>query len=188
MIVSHEWLKQFVPHTLNAHEIGEALSRHCVTLDNIEPLGGQLAAFVVAQVVEAGRHPNSDHLWVTKVDDGSGTLLDVVCGAPNVVAGTKYPFARTGTIMPGGLKIEKRKIRGETSNGMLCSARELGLGEEHDGILALDTDVAPGTPLTEVLRAARSRRVAQSPRPALASWRCARDRCHYGHGPVTDAR
>lgn len=157
MIVSHEWLKQFVPHTLNAHEIGEALSRHCVTLDNIEPLGGQLAAFVVAQVVEAGRHPNSDHLWVTKVDDGSGTLLDVVCGAPNVVAGTKYPFARTGTIMPGGLKIEKRKIRGETSNGMLCSARELGLGEEHDGILALDTDVAPGTPLTEVLRVSDAR-------------------------------
>jgi phenylalanyl-tRNA synthetase beta chain len=73
---------------------------------------------------------------VTKVDDGSGTLLDVVCGAPNVVVGTKYPFARTGTMMPGGLKIEKRKIRGETSNGMLCSSRELGLGQEHDGILA----------------------------------------------------
>ena len=157
MIVSHEWLKQFAPHTLSAPEIGEALSRHCVTLDNLEALGGQLAPFVVAQVVEAGRHPNSDHLWVTKVDDGSGTLLDVVCGAPNVVAGNKYPFARTGTVMPGGLKIEKRKIRGETSNGMLCSARELGLGEEHDGILTLDTDAAPGTPLTEVIRIADAR-------------------------------
>lgn len=157
MIVSHEWLKQFAPHTLSAAEIGEALSRHCVTLDNLEALGGQLAPFVVAQVVEAGRHPNSDHLWVTKVDDGSGTLLDVVCGAPNVVAGNKYPFARTGTVMPGGLKIEKRKIRGETSNGMLCSARELGLGEEHDGILTLDTDVPPGTPLTEVIRVADAR-------------------------------
>lgn len=151
MIVSHEWLKQFVPHDLDAAAVGEALSRHCVTLDGIEKLGAKLAPFIVAQVVEAGRHPNSDHLWVTKVDDGSGTLLDVVCGAPNVVAGTKYPFARTGTVMPSGLKIEKRKIRGETSNGMLCSARELELGEEHDGILALDTDAAPGTPLLDVL-------------------------------------
>ena len=157
MIVSHEWLKQFVPHTLSAQEIGDALSRHCVTLDNIESLGAHLSAFVVAQVVEAGRHPNSDHLWVTKVDDGSGTLLDVVCGAPNVVAGHKYPFARTGTVMPNGLKIEKRKIRGETSNGMLCSARELGLGDEHDGILTLETAVPPGTPILEVLQAADAR-------------------------------
>lgn len=157
MIVSHEWLKQFVPHAHTAPEIGEALSRHCVTLDNIETLGAHLAPFVVAQVVEAGRHPNSDRLWVTKVDDGSGTLLDVVCGAPNVVAGHKYPFARTGTVMPGGLKIEQRKIRGETSNGMLCSARELGLGEEHDGILTLETDVAPGTPLLDVIRLADAR-------------------------------
>jgi phenylalanyl-tRNA synthetase beta chain len=151
MIVSHEWLKQFVPHTLSAEQIGELLSRHCVTLDGIERLGAELAPFVIAQVIEAGRHPNSDHLWVTKVDDGSGVLLDVVCGAPNVVAGAKYPFARSGTVMPGGLKIEKRKIRGETSNGMLCSPRELGLGQDHDGIMTLDTDAAPGTPLLDVL-------------------------------------
>ena len=146
MIVSHEWLKQFVPHTLSAQEVGDLLSRHCVTLDSIESAGADLSAFVVARVVEAGRHPNSDRLWVTKVDDGSGELLDVVCGAPNVVQGAKYPFARTGTTMPAGIKIEKRKIRGETSNGMLCSARELGLGEDHDGILQLETDAAPGTP------------------------------------------
>ena len=157
MIVSHEWLKQFAPHAHTAQHIGEALSRHCVTLDNIEALGAQLAPFVVAQVVEAGRHPNSDHLWVTKVDDGSGTVLDVVCGAPNVVAGHKYPFARTGTVMPGGLRIEKRKIRGETSNGMLCSARELGLGDEHHGILTLDTEAAPGTPLLQVIPVADAR-------------------------------
>lgn len=151
MIVSHEWLKQFVPHSLSAEQVGELLSRHCVTLDGIERVGADLSAFVVAQVVEAGRHPNSDHLWVTKVDDGSGTLLDVVCGAPNVVAGNKYPFARTGTVMPGGLKIEKRKIRGETSNGMLCSPRELGLGQDHDGIMTLDTDAPPGTPFVQVM-------------------------------------
>ena len=81
----------------------------------------------------------------------AGELLDVVCGAPNCHGGTQYPFARTGTVMPDGLLIEKRKIRGATSNGMLCSARELGLGEEHDGIYTLDTDAAPGTPLLDVL-------------------------------------
>ena len=151
MIVSHEWLKEFVPHTLSAEQVGELLSRHCVTLDGTERLGAELSAFVIAQVVQAAPHPNSDHLWVTKVDDGSGTLLDVVCGAPNVVAGCKYPFARTGTVMPGGLKIEKRKIRGETSNGMLRSPRELGLGQDHDGIMTLDTDAAPGTALLDVL-------------------------------------
>lgn len=153
MIVSHTWLTQFVPHDRDAQQVGELLSRHCVTLDGLDPVGADLSAFVVAQVVEAGRHPNSERLWVTKVDDGSGTLLEVVCGAPNVVAGHKYPFARTGTVMPNGLKIERRKIRGETSNGMLCSARELGLGEEHDGILTLDTACAPGTPFAEVIEA-----------------------------------
>lgn len=156
MIVSHEWLKQFVPHTLDANAVGELLSRHCVTLDGIARLGAALEPFVVGQVVEAGRHPNSERLWVTKVDDGSGALQDVVCGAPNVVVGNKYPFARTGTTMPGGLTIEKRKIRGETSNGMLCSPIELGLGQDSDGIMTLDTDAAPGTPLLEVLPLADS--------------------------------
>ena len=157
MIVSHEWLKQFVPHTLTAVEVGDLLSRHTVTLDGIEAAGADLAPFVVAQVVQAARHPNSERLWVTKVDDGSGTLLDVVCGAPNVLVGTKYPFARTGTLMPAGITIEKRKIRGETSNGMLCSARELALGDEHDGILALETEAPPGTPLLQVIAAGDSR-------------------------------
>ena len=146
MIVSHEWLKQFVPHTLSAAELGELLSRHVVTLDGLRALRADLAPFVVGRVVESEKIPETK-LSYNKVDDGSGTLLDVVCGAPNVVVGTLYPFARTGTVMPGGLTIEKRKIRGFTSNGMLCSARELGLGQDHDGILALNVDVPPGTPL-----------------------------------------
>jgi len=151
MIVSHEWLREFVPHTRTAAEAGEQLSRHVVTLDGLESLRADLATFVVATVVEASRHPDSDHLSVTRVDDGSGELLDVVCGAPNVTAGHKYPFARTGTVMPDGLVIARRKIRGAVSNGMLCSARELGLGQEHDGIYTLETDAAPGTPLLQVL-------------------------------------
>lgn len=151
MIVSHEWLRGFAPHDKSAHEIGELLNDHAVTLDGLESLRRDIAPIVVGLVVEQAPHPDSDHLSITKVDDGSGTLLDVVCGAPNVTAGVKYPFARSGTTMPDGLLIQKRKIRGHTSNGMLCSARELKLSTEHDGILALTTDAAPGTPILEVL-------------------------------------
>ncbi|MDZ7630738.1 MAG: phenylalanine--tRNA ligase subunit beta [Gemmatimonadaceae bacterium] len=151
MIVSHAWLRSFVPHDKSAREIGELLNDHAVTLDGLESLRKDIAPIVVGLVVEQAPHPDSDHLSITKVDDGSGTLLDVVCGAPNVTAGVKYPFARSGTTMPDGLLIQKRKIRGQTSNGMLCSARELKLSTEHDGILALTTDAAPGTPILEVL-------------------------------------
>jgi phenylalanyl-tRNA synthetase beta chain len=151
MIVSHAWLRSFAPHDKSAAEIGELLNDHAVTLDGLTSLRSDLASIVVGLVVEQARHPDSDHLSITKVDDGSGTLLDVVCGAPNVTAGVKYPFARSGTTMPDGLLIQKRKIRGQTSNGMLCSARELKLSTEHDGILALTTDAPPGTPILSVL-------------------------------------
>ncbi len=151
MIVSHAWLRAFVPHDRSAREIGDLLNDHAVTLDGLQPGRSDLAAIVVGLVVEQARHPDSDHLSITKVDDGSGTLLDVVCGAPNVTAGVKYPFARSGTTMPDGLLIQKRKIRGQTSNGMLCSARELKLSQEHEGILALTTDAASGTPILEVM-------------------------------------
>src|SRR6185312_6422037 len=136
----------FVPHTLSPADVGDLLSRHTAMLVGLAPLRADLAPFVVARVIETEKIPDTK-LSFNKVDDGSGTLLEVVCGAPNVVAGTLYPFARTGTVMPAGITIEKRKIRGFTSNGMLCSARELGLGEDHDGILALTVDVPPGTPL-----------------------------------------
>ena len=155
MLISHDWLRAFVPHTLSADELRALMTAHVATVDGMERLRADLATIVVARVVHAGRHPNSDHLWVTKVDDGTGTLLDVVCGAPNVIEGALYPFARVGTVMPtgnkGGVLIERRKIRGEVSNGMLCSARELGLGEDHDGILALDIAAAPGTPFLEAV-------------------------------------
>jgi phenylalanyl-tRNA synthetase beta chain len=150
MKISHEWLRAFVPHALAPRAAGELLSDHTVTLDGIAPLRADLVPFVVARVVESEKIPETK-LSFNKVDDGSGTLLEVVCGAPNVSVGALYPFARTGTVMPAGLTIEKRKIRGFTSNGMLCSARELGLGEDHDGILALTVDVPPGTPLLSAM-------------------------------------
>src|SRR5579862_7170032 len=150
MKVSHEWLRAFVPHALSPAEVGDLLSRHVVSLDGIARLRADLAAFVVARVVESERIPDT-RLSFNKVDDGSGTLLEVVCGAPNVTVGTLYPFARAGTVMPDGLTLDRRKIRGHMSNGMLCSARELKLGADHDGILALEVDVPPGTPLLEAM-------------------------------------
>jgi phenylalanyl-tRNA synthetase beta chain len=150
MKISHDWLRAFVPHALTPQAVGELLSDHTVTLDGIAPLRADLVPFVVARVIESEKIPETK-LSFNKVDDGSGTLLEVVCGAPNVTVGALYPFARTGTVMPAGLTIEKRKIRGFTSNGMLCSARELGLGEDHDGILALSVDVPPGTPLLRAM-------------------------------------
>ncbi|MFA6167993.1 MAG: phenylalanine--tRNA ligase subunit beta [Gemmatimonadaceae bacterium] len=150
MNLSHEWLKAFVPHALSAEQVRDLLTAHVATVEGFERLRADLAPFVVARVVETQKVPDTK-LSFNKVDDGSGTLLEVVCGAPNVTAGAVYPFARTGTLMPAGFKIEKKKIRGFTSNGMLCSAAELGLGEDHAGILELTTDAAPGTPLLDVL-------------------------------------
>lgn len=151
MNASVEWLNAFVETGKTATELRDLLTAHTATVEELVALRSDLAPIVVARVVEAGPHPDSDHLHVTKVDMGTGELLDVVCGAPNVQAGKLYPFAPTGTVMPNGLEIEKRKIRGQTSNGMLCSARELGLGQDHDGILELNVDVAPGTPLLEAM-------------------------------------
>lgn len=151
MNASAEWLSAFVDSGLSPRELRDLITERAVTVDAIEPVRADLSALVVGRVVEAARHPDSDHLWVTRVDAGGPELLDVVCGAPNVTAGTMYPFAPVGTTMPNGIKIERRKIRGHVSNGMLCSARELGLGEEHDGILAVATTAAPGTPLLDAM-------------------------------------
>ena len=150
MNISHEWLTRFVPHGRDAAAVRDLITAHVATVEGFERLRADLEPFVVARVVASERIPDTK-LSFNKVDDGSGTLLEVVCGAPNVTVGTTYPFARSGTTMPAGFTIEKKRIRGFTSNGMLCSARELGLGDEHDGILALETDAAPGTALLEVL-------------------------------------
>ncbi|MEP7067127.1 MAG: phenylalanine--tRNA ligase subunit beta [Gemmatimonadota bacterium] len=157
MNASYEWLRAIVPFDYTPEQLRDLITARCCPVDELVRLRADLVSVVVGQVVEAGPHPDSDHLWVTKVDAGKGELLDVVCGAPNVKVGAKYPFAAAGTTLPGGLKLEKRKIRGATSNGMLCSARELALGEEHDGILELDTQLPPGTPFLDAVPAGDTR-------------------------------
>jgi phenylalanyl-tRNA synthetase beta chain len=156
MNVSRRWLEDFLRSPLEARDAANRLAMLGATVDAIEPLHADLAEIVVAQVETVGPHPNADRLRVCEVNDGTGTLRHVVCGAPNVQAGRKYPFARVGAAIPHGkdgapMRLERAKIRGEVSDGMLCSARELGLGQEHDGILELDTDATPGTPFLQAV-------------------------------------
>jgi len=148
---SYEWLRAFVPFALSPTELRDLLTSRCATVDHLVSFRQDLRDVVIARVAEVKKHPNSDHLWLTKVDAGGGALLDVVCGAANVSADTLYPFAPVGSVLPGGLKIEKRKIRGETSEGMLCSARELGLGQEHEGIMALTVAAEPGSKFLDAM-------------------------------------
>ena len=151
MNVSRRWLEAFLRRPLDARDLADKLALLGAPADAIVPLHQDLGAIVVALVEEVRPHPNADRLRVCTVNDGSPERRTVVCGAPNVVAGGKYPFARVGASLPGGLVIEKRKIRGEPSEGMLCSPRELGLGADHDGLMTLTTDAAPGARFLEVL-------------------------------------
>lgn len=173
MNVSHEWLRALVPHALSPAQVRDLLTERVATVDELVALRSDLSPIVIGRVVEAVRHPDSDHLWVTKVDAGGPELVDVVCGAPNVKAGALYPFAPSGTTMPGGLKLDRRKIRGAWSNGMLCSARELGLGQNHEGILELSVNAAPGTPFLDAVAAGDTRIVVDvlPNRPDLLSHR-----------------
>ncbi|MBA3644925.1 MAG: phenylalanine--tRNA ligase subunit beta [Gemmatimonadaceae bacterium] len=190
MNASYEWLRAFVNFDLSPSELADLLTRRCATVDGVVGMRDDLKDIVIARVVEAGPHPDSDHLWVTKVDAG-GELLDVVCGAPVVTKGTLYPFAPVGATLPGGLKIEKRKIRGETSNGMLCSARELQLGSDHAGIMALDIDAQPGAGFLDAMKVGDSRIVVDvlPNRPDLLSHRgLAREIAAALHKQVNDPK
>ncbi|TFG47861.1 MAG: phenylalanine--tRNA ligase subunit beta, partial [Gemmatimonadales bacterium] len=151
MKVSRLWLEALLRRRLDTDDLVKRLVMLGAGVDGVEPLHPELREVVVGLVESVAPHPNADRLRLCVVNDGSAETHHVVCGAPNVAAGKRYPFARVGVTLPGGLKLERRKIRGELSEGMLCSARELGLGQEHDGILELDTDVPPGTPLIEVM-------------------------------------
>ncbi|HET8531671.1 MAG TPA: phenylalanine--tRNA ligase subunit beta, partial [Methylomirabilota bacterium] len=146
MILSRRWLEALLGRSLDATQVEQLLTAHCCPVEGIEPIHGDLAEVLIARVIEVKAHPNADRLRLCLVDTGGADgPLEVVCGASNVEAGKRYPFAPVGATLPGGVKLERRKIRGIASNGMLCSARELGLGQDHEGILELQTDAAPGT-------------------------------------------
>jgi len=151
VIVSRRWLEALIGKPLDGQDVADRLARQVAPVDGVVPIHQDLRDVLVGRVLEVRQHPNADRLSLCLVDAGGGQPLEVVCGAPNVQAGKSYPFAPVGATLPGGLKLERRKIRGVESNGMLCSAKELGLGVDHQGILELETDAAPGTPFLDVV-------------------------------------
>lgn len=150
--IVESWLKTLVPFDMPPEELAERLIHLGLEVEGIDDRRAKLKGFVVAEVLARNAHENADKLSVCTVSTGEGEPLTVVCGAPNVAAGQKVAFAPVGTEIPGaGFAIEKRRIRGVASEGMICSERELGLGESHEGILVLPDDLKPGTPLADVL-------------------------------------
>src|SRR3979490_3380466 len=174
MIVSRRWLDALPGRPLEGQDVADRLARQVAPVDGVVPIHQDLRDVLVARVLEVRQHPNADRLSLCQVDAGSGQPLEVVCGASNVQAGKSYPCAPVGATLPGGLKLERRKIRGVESNGMLCSAKELGLGADHAGILELDTSAAPGTRFIDAMAIADHRIVIDVPanRPDLL--------CHKG--------
>ena len=145
------WLKEHLDTTATLVEVRDALTMLGLEVEGIANPAETLKGFVVGYVVEAVQHPNADRLRVCKVDTGSG-VLQVVCGAPNARTGMKGVFAPTGSYIPGtDLHLKASKIRGEESNGMLCSMRELQLSDDHEGIIDLPVDTKTGIAAAEAL-------------------------------------
>src|SRR5690242_20650064 len=146
MIVSRRWLEALLGQPIDARDAAERLTLHAAPIDAVVPLHQDLRDVLIARVLEVKKHPDADRLSLCLVDAGGGAPpVEVVCGAPNVQPGKIYPYAPVGAVLPGGMKLERKKIRGVESNGMLCSAKELGLGADHSGILELETAAPPGT-------------------------------------------
>ena len=155
MKLSYNWLKEYLKCDLTPEQVAEAMTSIGIEVDSVEMqevIPGGLAGVVVAQVLTCEVHPDSDHLHITTVNDGSPEPVQVVCGAPNVAAGQKVLFARIGTVLPGDFKIKKSKIRGVESFGMICAEDELGIGASHAGIMVLPADAVVGTPAKEYLQ------------------------------------
>jgi phenylalanyl-tRNA synthetase beta chain len=150
MKFSLEWLKYFLETEASAAEIAGALNRIGIEVEGIEDPADKLVGFRVAEVLTARPHPDADKLQVLTVNTGEGEPLQVVCGAPNARAGMKGVLGLAGAIVPAnGMELRKSAIRGVESNGMMCSVRELQLGDEHEGIIELPTDAPVGTSFAE---------------------------------------
>lgn len=161
MKISTNWLRDYVETGLSAEELGDLLTMSGLELEEIERVGEDLEGIVVGHVLETSQHPNADRLTLCKVDLGDDEPVQIVCGAPNVAADQKVPVATVGTtlMLPSredpservAVKIKKSKLRGEVSQGMICAEDELGLGDDHDGILVLDTSARIGQSFAEYL-------------------------------------
>ncbi len=145
------WLNEYVSVAgLGPDQLGERLTMLGLEVDAVQDLHGDIDAIITAKIVAVRSHPNADKLTLCDVDVGDETI-QIVCGAPNARAGLVTAIALPGVTVPGGMKIKKAKVRGEKSFGMLCSAKELGINEDHGGIMELDPAVAPGLKLVDCL-------------------------------------
>jgi phenylalanyl-tRNA synthetase beta chain len=151
MNIPLSWLQEYVDIPDTPEGLAERLTFSGVEVEGIRRVGGGVPGVVVGEVVGIEKHPNADKLTLCRVRYGAAAETTVVCGAPNAAVGGKYPFAPLGTALPCGITIAKRKVRGVASEGMLCAEDELGLSEDHTGLLELAAHWAPGTPLAEVL-------------------------------------
>jgi len=150
MLVPLSWIRDFTPVDAPVPDLVSALNQLGLEVEGVEQPGAEITGVKVARVVGVEKHPDADKLQLVDIDTGSGETR-VVCGAPNVVPGMVVPYAGSGATLPGGFVLERRKIRGVVSDGMLCSAKELGLGDDHSGILGLDQSTALGADVRGVL-------------------------------------
>ncbi|MDO6823732.1 phenylalanine--tRNA ligase subunit beta [Marinobacter sp. 1_MG-2023] len=151
MKFSEQWLREWVNPEISSQELMDQITMAGLEVDGFEPVAGKFQGVVVGEVLSAEPHPDADKLRICQVSDGSQTV-QVVCGAPNVRQGMKVPFAVIGAVLPGDFKIKKAKLRGQPSEGMLCSGSELGLSEDHDGIMELPADAPVGSALSDYLK------------------------------------
>jgi phenylalanyl-tRNA synthetase beta chain len=151
MKVTLSWIKEYISLDLEPDEIASKLTMAGLEVDSVEDLFAYLEEIVVARVLEVKKHPDADKLSCCVVDTGSKTPAQIICGAPNVRPGMYSACALPGVILPGDVKIKKSKLRGEVSEGMLCSGAELRLDTDAAGIMDLPGEPVPGTPLTQAL-------------------------------------
>jgi phenylalanyl-tRNA synthetase beta chain len=156
MRVPVSWLREYVAIDVPTRELAERLVISTCEVDGIERVGvadtdGNLGLFRVGRVLEAEKHPNADRLQLCKVDVGDGDARQIVCGAWNFGAGATVAVALPGAVLPNGLELERRKVRGELSDGMILAEDEVALGTDHSGIMVLADGIEPGTPLADVL-------------------------------------
>lgn len=145
------WLRALVNPEISTEELSHRLTMAGLEVEELNPVAPDFSGVVVAQIISAEPHPNADKLRVCMVDAGGSAPLQIVCGAPNASAGIKVPLATVGAKLPGGMTIGTAKMRGVESSGMLCSARELGLSQDHGGLLVLPDSATTGASLREAL-------------------------------------
>ena len=186
MKISYNWLKQFIKLPENAEDTGKLLTDLGLEVEGItsfQSIKGGLQGVVVGHVLSCDAHPNADRLQLTKINLGNGEEVQIVCGAPNIAAGQKVPVATIGSVLYDengeSWEIKKGKIRGEASYGMVCSEKELGLGESHEGIMVMDNELIPGTPVAEIFEVENDEvfEIGLTPNraDAMSHWGVARD-------------